>query len=179
MGGAQFHFSDGIPGGTFTYPRSANWAVTDVAKSLRLVGSVKAKAYTGFGIFTTACTDASSYAGISFRISGNVGPSGMLNFRVATNRNTAIDTANKKGTCVVPAGETDSYETCHPSESSVAVSATENTRVVLFSELSGGKPFAQTDGHDIVGLEWAFAWVEAESLAYDFDVTIDDIMFVK
>ena len=47
---------------------------------------------------------------------------------------------------------------------------------VKFSQLVDGVPVAAVDGKDIVGLEWAFAWMEAGT-AYDVDVTIDDIKF--
>jgi hypothetical protein len=170
----NFTFTLGVPGGTFAY-QTGVFTATDAAKSLNVKGNVKN--YDGFGVYLTACTDASSYTGVSFNIKGNAGPGGKLNFRVQTNADTAVDTVNKKGTCMVPAGTTDTYPLCHPSAFDIPVTAGGAVVEVKFSQLVGGIPVAVVDGKDIVGLEWAFAWAGAADTAYDADITIDDIKF--
>jgi hypothetical protein len=173
MSTGQFTFMAGVPGGTFAY-QAGVFMVTDAAKALNVKGNVKT--YDGFGVYTTTCMDASMYTGISFNIKGNAGPSGMMTFKVQTNATTPVDLVNKKGTCVVPAGTADSWPLCHPSSFVVPVTAGGAVVEVKFSQLVDGVPVAVVDGKDIVGLEWAFAWMEAGT-AYDVDVTIDDIKF--
>ncbi len=173
MSAGQFTFTLGVPGGTFAYQKDV-FMVTDAAKSLNVKGNVKA--YDGFGVYTTACTDASAYTGVSFNIKGNVGPGGKLNFRVQTNADMAVDTVNKKGSCVVPPGTTDTYPLCHPSSVDIPVSAGGAVVEVKFADLIGGMPVAAVTGKDIVGFEWAFAWMDGGT-AYDVDVTLDDVKF--
>jgi hypothetical protein len=168
----QFNFTLGVPGGTFAY-QAAALTVTDATGALNIKGNVMA--YDGFGVYFTACTDASSYTGVSFNIKGNAGPKKTLNFRIQTNANTAVDMVNKKGACMVPAGTTDTYPLCHPGGFDIPVTPEGATVEVKFSQMAGGVPVATVDGKDLVGLEWAFAWAGAGDTAYDADVTIDDI----
>jgi len=170
----NFTFMMGVPGGTFSYQAGALTA-TVTGMALNIKGNIKA--YDGFGVYTTACTDASAYTGVSFNIKGKPGPGGKVNFRVQTNATTAVDLVNKKGTCVVPAGTTDTYPLCHPSAFDVPVTEAGAVVSVKFSDLVGGVPVAAVDGKDIVGFEWAFAWAGATDTAYDADVTIDDLKF--
>lgn len=174
MSAGNYTFALGVPGGTFSYqPAALTSATTGMA--LNVKGNIKA--YDGFGIYTTACTDASTYTGVSFSIKGNAGPSGKVNFRVQTNATTAVDLVNKKGSCMVPAGTTDTYPLCHPSALDVPVTAGGAVVTVQFSDLVGGVPVAAVTGKDIVGFEWAFAWAGAADTAYDADVTVDDLKF--
>jgi hypothetical protein len=170
----QFTFMLGVPGGTFAYQKG-DLTVTDMAKALNVKGKVMG--YDGFGVYTSACTDASAYTGVSFNIKGTVGTGGTLNFRVQTNADMAVDTVNKKGACVVPAGTTDTYPLCHPSSKDIMVTADAKTVEVKFADLMGGVPVAAVNGKDIVGFEWAFTWTGAGATAYDVDVTLDDLKF--
>ncbi len=173
MNAGQFTFTLGVPGGTFAYQKGA-LTLTDVSKSLNIKGNVKA--YDGFGVYTTACTDASAYTGVSFNIKGNVGTGGKLNFRVQTNADMAVDPVNKKGACVVPPGTTDTYPLCHPAAVDIPVTAGGAVVEVKFADLMGGMPVATVNAKDIVGFEWAFAWMEGVA-AFDVDVTLDDLKF--
>jgi hypothetical protein len=170
----NFTFMMGVPGGTFSY-QAGVFTTTDMAKSLNVKGNVKN--YDGFGVYMVTCTDASAYTGVSFNIKGKAGPGGKVNFRVQTNATTAVDLVNKKGTCMVPAGTTDTYPLCHPSAFDVPVTEAGAVVEVKFAQLTGGVPVAAVDGKDVVGLEWAFAWAGDTDVAYDADVTIDDIKF--
>ncbi len=80
--GTDFTFTDGIPGGTYSYQTGhlTLSATTDMA--LNVKGTVSDN--DGFGIYFSSCTDASAYTGVSFNIKGNVGSSGKVTFRVQT-----------------------------------------------------------------------------------------------
>ncbi|MEO6603217.1 MAG: hypothetical protein ABIQ16_25255, partial [Polyangiaceae bacterium] len=151
----NYSFLLGVPGGTFTYqPAALTVATTGMAFNVK--GNVKD--YDGFGVYFNGCTDASAYSGVSFTIKGKAGATGMLNFRVQTNSNTAISMMNMKGSCVVPAGTTDTYPLCHSSGVDIPVTEGGSTVMVNFSQLMGGMPVDMITGKDIVGLEWAFNW---------------------
>jgi hypothetical protein len=153
----NYTFMMGVPGGTFSYqPAALTLASTGMA--LNAKGNIKN--YDGFGIYFTSCTDASAYTGVSFTIKGNVGTTGMMNFRVQTNSNTVVDTKNMKGACVVPTGTTDTYTLCHAAGKPIAVTTGGSTVSVNFSDLidPAGVPVATITGKDILGLEWAFDW---------------------
>jgi hypothetical protein len=156
MNAGNFTFTAGIPGGTFHYQPGVFMA-TDMGKALNVKGKVNA--YDGLGIYLNSCTDASAYTGISFRIKGKAGPTGKMNFRVQTNATTAIDMANKKGGCVVPTGTLDPWEACHASSIDVPVTEAGAVVEVTWAQLMGGVPVSAVDGKDILGLEWAFAWM--------------------
>lgn len=181
----QFTFMAGIPGGTFAYQPGA-LTVTDASKALNVKGSIAA--YDGFGVYFNSCADASAYTGVSFNIKGKPGSTGMLNFRVQTDSNTAVDTVNKKGTCVVPAGTTDTYPLCHPSAVDIPVTEAGGVVEVKWAQLTGGVPVEAVTGKDVVGLEWAFTYTPAAAggsgggaaggaSGYAVDITVDDIKF--
>ncbi|MES1184287.1 MAG: hypothetical protein ABUL60_10755 [Myxococcales bacterium] len=181
----QFVFTAGVPGGTFAYQPGA-LTVTDMSKSLNIKGSIAA--YDGFGVYFNACADASAYTGVSFNIKGKPGATGMLNFRVQTDANTAVDTVNKKGTCMVPAGTTDTYPLCHASAVDIPVTEAGGVVEVKFASLTGGVPVETVTGKDVVGLEWAFTFTPAAAggaggggsggaSGYPVDITVDDIKF--
>jgi hypothetical protein len=156
MNPGNFTFTAGVPGGTFHYQPGVFMA-TDMGKALNVKGKVNA--YDGVGIYLNSCTDASAYTGVSFRIKGKAGPTGKMSFRVQTNATTAISMVNMKGSCVVPAGTVDTYELCHPSMVDVPVTEAGAVVEVTWAQLLGGVPVAAVTGKDIVGLEWAFAWM--------------------
>jgi hypothetical protein len=171
----QFTFTAGVPGGTFAYQPAA-LMVADTAGALNVKGKIMA--YDGFGVYFTACTDASAYTGVSFNIKGTAGPTNKLSFRIQTNANTAVDQVNKKGACIVPDGTADPYPLCHAAMFDIPVTPGGAVVEVKFSDVVGGAPVATVDGKDIIGLEWAFPWMGATDTAYDADVTVDDIKFI-
>jgi hypothetical protein len=170
----QFTFVAGVPGGTFSY-EPADVMLMNASGALNVTGTVKT--YDGFGIYFTACTDASAYTGVSFNIRGNAGPTGMLSFRIQTNATTAVDSVNKKGSCVVPPGTVDAYAICHAAMFNITVAPAGGVVEVKFSDVMGGAPVATVDGKDILGLEWAFPWAGPTDTMYPVDVTVDDIKF--
>jgi|GEM_PF-1182516 len=151
----NFTFLAGVPGGTFSYQPNA-LTLSNVSGALNVKGTIQA--YDGFGLYLNSCTDASAATGISFRIKGYAGAKGTVSFRVQSNANTAVDTTNMKGTCVVPAGTTDTYPLCHAAAFDVPVTAEGAVVSVTWAQLTGGLPEDGVTGKDIVGLEWAFNW---------------------
>jgi hypothetical protein len=170
----QFIFAAGVPGGTFAY-QPAVFTLTNATGALNIKGNVAN--YDGFGVYFGTCTDGSAYDGVSFNIKGNAGPTGKLSFRFQTNANMAINTVDKKGSCVVPPGTVDPDPICHHATFDITVAPEGGDVAVKFSDVMGGVPIATVDGKDIVGLEWAFPWAGPGGTAYDVDVTIDDIKF--
>src|SRR6185312_15217162 len=96
--------------------------------TLHVTGS--AAAFAGFGV-AFDCVDASTYSGVSFKISGNAGASGMLSVAVDTEADTPRESG---GTCV--AGPT----MCFPPAKNIAVSAGTTTVSVAWADLMGGMP---------------------------------------
>ena len=152
--GAQYTFTGGVLGGTFTYQPNALTLDTS-GQALTIKGNVHD--YDGFGVYFNTCYNAAAYTGVSFKIKGSAGPKGKLNFRVQTNANTAVDTTNMKGTCVATDPK-NTYPDCHAASFDIPVTATDNVVTVMFTQLAGGAPIATVDPKDVVGLEWAFNW---------------------
>ena len=171
----NFTFGAGLPGGTFSYQSGQLTLTATPELALNIKGIVSTS--DGFGFFFDDCTDASAYTGVSFTIKGYAGPSGSLDFRIQTNANTVPNSANMRGSCIVPAGMTNTYALCHGATSAIPVAATATVVSVNFSSLTGGAPNLTVSGKDIIGLEWAFTW--SNGTPYDADVTIDDVQFTQ
>lgn len=170
----QLAFTAPVAGGTYSY---GAMMVSGADKSLHVTGKVMT--YAGFGIYLNDCHDAAGAGatGVSFNIKGNVGTGGKITLKIQTNANAPYDPANKKGGCdpkgLAPA---DAYPNCHDATFDIPVAAAGGEVSVKWADLMAGLPVATVDGKDVVGLQWAFAWMEAGT-AYDVDVTVDDIKF--
>lgn len=173
----QVTFATPFPGGTYVYPATLTVDVTN--KALNVKGNIAT--YSGFGIYLNACLDAAGAGatGISFNITGNVGPSMSVSFRVQTNANTAIHPTYMKGACPLPPGtdpDGDVWTYCQPGRVNVNVPEGGGEVSVTWAQLLEGLPVATIDGSDIMGVEWALSWEDAGT-PYDIDVTVDDIKF--
>ena len=121
----------------------------------------------GFGAFGVGfdCLDASRYSGISFKVSGNPGPSGMLSVAV----NTEADTLRELGgTCVAEPSM------CLPPSKNIAVDATPTTVSLAWADFAGGMPRATVDPTRVHAVVWSFAYAPA---SYAADITVDDLAF--
>jgi hypothetical protein len=152
--GADYTFTGGVLGGTFTY-KPGVLTLDTAGDALTIKGTIQD--YYGFGLYFNTCYNAGAYTGISFKIKGDAGTKGKLGFRVQTNANTVIDNMWMKGGCVA-ANPADPYPSCHSAEYDIPVTASETVVTVMFSDLMGGAPSPTVDNKQIMGLEWAFKW---------------------
>ena len=121
----------------------------------------------GIGAFGVGfdCLDASRYSGISFKVSGNPGPSGMLSVAV----NTEADTLRELGgTCVAEPSM------CLPPSKNIAVDATPTTVSLAWADFAGGMPRATVDPTRVHAVVRSFAYAPA---SYAADITVDDLAF--
>jgi len=157
----NYTFMGGVLGGTYSYQPNALTLDTVGNTALNVKGNVKN--YDGFGLYFNTCYDAKTlgYTGISFSIKGYAGPKGTVNFRIATNANTAyndpVNTAAMKGQCLAT-NPADTYPDCHAAGFDIPVTSTATVVNVNFSQLMGGLPSNGVTGADIVGIEWALDW---------------------
>jgi hypothetical protein len=162
-----------LSGGAYTYDngdqlRYLTYAVTD--QTLSLTGTVPAGGYAGFGLWFSACIDASAYDGISFGIGGDSGGA-RASFQVHTSRNYPIDTVNNRGECegVWGAG-------CSANRAPIVISESEPVSVRT-AELVGGEPIDPLDPTELLGVQWEFLCGLAQ--ACEINVTLDDITFTR
>ncbi len=157
-------------GGFFTYPTGS--ITNDIAND-NLTASGNVSTYSGFGIYVTYCGNASSYAGVKFKISGNAGETGTLVFHVQTNATKWAD--GQKGSCLGPKNL--EFTSCVPPTTLITgISAAPKEVTILWTDVKDGKPVATTDGSDIIGFNWSFTWPAAA--AYAASITIDDMELV-
>jgi len=167
-GSADTDFS----GGFFSYPA----AVTLSVAADNLTGSGNVATYSGFGLYVQYCGDASSYNGVKFKISGDVGDSGNVLFYVQTNVGKWAD--GSKGTCFAP--KANEFSDCvYPSVPITGVTSVPQEVTILWTDVGNGKPAAAatTDGSDVIGFQWAFDWMVGTP-AYDASLSIDDMELV-
>jgi hypothetical protein len=158
-------------GGFFTYPSGS--ITNDIAND-NLTASGTVSTYSGFGLYVTYCGNASSYAGIRFKISGDAGESGSVVFHVQTNATKWAD--GQKGSCLGPSNL--QHVNCVPPTTLISgISAVPKEVTILWSDVKDGKPVATTDGSDIIGFNWAFTWPAAA--AYPASIVIDDVELVS
>ena len=132
------------------------------AGTLHVAGSVAT--YAAFGV-AFDCVDASKYSGISFKISGNPGASGMLSVAVDTDADTLRE---QGGTCVAEPAM------CLPPGKNIAVGAGTTTVSVAWADLTGGMPRSSVDTTRMHAVVWGFAYAPS---SYAVDVTVDDLAF--
>jgi hypothetical protein len=143
-------------------PCGGNWHIT---------GSVGD--YSGFGFWLETCmVDMSDYSGISFKIGGDVGPTGQLKVQVSHSANIAPDTCKtNKGTCTV--------DGCAPASATIDVSTTSKVVTLSWSDFTGGVPEAGVNPAEITGIAFALDCADCMATPYDLDVTIDDLLLVE
>jgi hypothetical protein len=161
-------------GYSFFYPDTLE---SDIAEGFwHVSGSVGT--YAGFQVGFVCGADASNYKGISFKISGNAGPSGSLSFVVAhaadvwRNPSSVEPTAAK---CVAAA----QYDgTCLEATATVPVTGAQTTVSLLWEDFKNGKPQMNPNPAELVALRWLFAW-NANTTAYQVNVRLDDLTFLE
>jgi hypothetical protein len=183
-------------GGPYVYPGFDQCAETQQdpllaqefsEESWHITGTVGT--YAGAGMWFAPCNvDMSAYSGISFTISGNVGPTGSILFNVATAANSAPSTNPANPNChpnqnrCAPADPAQPWLSCANNVFTVSdIDETPRTVTVLWEELVGGMPEATTNAAELRGiglaLDWQFEYTAADAYAVDF--TIDDVTLVE
>ena len=175
-------------GATFVYPALDACVATQPSfpltqnfsdASWHVTGTVGT--YSGLGIWLAPCmADLSAYKGISFKISGNVGPKGTLIMGVATagtSKATTTTCSPNTATCVD--GTTDATK-CAGATKTITVTSAVQTISVLWTDFIGGYPETSPVANSIVGLSWTLDWVWNNTAAnnYAVDFVIDDITLV-
>jgi hypothetical protein len=203
--GAQALFGDFdavLSGGTYVYPVAAPVAtggppnaavrglVSDVtAGDWRISGSVVEP--SGFGVFLDCqLLDASRFAGIAFRIAGNVGNTDALTVLVGTASNEVSSSWRlenggaeepSSGRCTPSFDEYDG--TCNAARIDIDVSAESREVFVPFSALGGGSPEPGVNPEEITTLAWSLPTPGVTPLGnampYVVNLRIDDIRFVE
>lgn len=168
--GDQWASPGNISGGVYVYP---DLLAPSEGEFFGLSGAVKT--YTGMGVYFNGCIDASKYKGVRFTISGDPGTSGTVRFFPVVNRNRDVSTALTVGACV-PADPVNWWDSCHPPEMSLPVTATPTEHYVPWTAFEGGAPTLLTDGSDVLTLEWAFRWLDGDA-EYTAELKVDDIAF--
>ncbi|HVR20350.1 MAG TPA: hypothetical protein VMS65_11655 [Polyangiaceae bacterium] len=164
--------------GAYAYPDASDTcsvSTTPLTRSLaggqlHVTGTVGA--YSGFGTWMEQCLiDMSAYSGISFRIGGEVGPTGTLQLRaIARSNSAAPECRDTRGTCTA--------EACTPATYTVTVPSSPGVITVAWADFVGGAPSASVDPSEIWQFQWDFDWAEGTT-PFAVDVTLDDVMLTQ
>lgn len=168
-------------GFSFFYPEAT--LTSDMSEGVwHLSGSVAE--YAGFQIAFVCGADAKAYQGISFKISGSAGPSNTLSFVVAHASDTWRDPASTEPSAASCVSANQYDGTCKEASVPIEVGETETTISLMWDDIEGGKPEANPDPSELLGLRWIFKWDEAMAAdaaanAYDVDIRLDDLTFIE
>jgi hypothetical protein len=183
-------------GGPYIYPSLDECATTQPDPHLEqafdggtwhITGTVAT--YAGAGLWVAPCNiDMSEYSGISFTISGNVGPTGSILVSVATAANNFASTDPLHPSChpnevrCVPADPENPYTSCASNLVTVSdIDETTRTVSIPWEDFTGGIPEATVNPAEVRGiglvLDWQFAYTAAD--AYPVDFTIDDVLLTE
>jgi len=157
------------------------------AESQRVTGTVGT--WSGFGLWFAPCiVDLSEYSGITFTISGDAGPSGLLLFHVSTASNSVQSSDPRNPTCspnvatCVPEDPELPGDSCRSGLTVISgVAAEPRTITVPFSDVIGGLPDDSPDPTEVTGIQFEFDWDPAWTAAdeYGVDVVLDDVVLVR
>jgi len=148
----------GYQGGMFAYPETGksvtplSWAVMDGEAVISgTVGD-----YSGFGMWLSCQLDASSFEGIEFDIKGNAGPTGRVKFMIQQSP-TTYEAGKDHANCV-PTDPMKAWESCVQPSKFIQVTEAGTHVMITWAELTGGKPVADLDPAQILGLQFDFDW---------------------
>lgn len=170
----------GVFGGPYVYPDCRTnglpeHVISRTVDNGALVVTGTVGTYAGIGIWMEPCwIDMSAYSGISFKISGDAGPSGELKMTVFFAADTApVECRSGRGTCDPDAGE------CVNPNAMVPVTDTEETITLSWTDFTGGLPEDGVDPAKVWQLQWDFAWAGDADTPYPVNVVIDDLTLVE
>ncbi len=156
---------------------SQNTFVATPTPGAGLVLSGTVATFSGVGLFLYQCVDASSFTGIQFTISGDVGnetdagtDAGSPD-QIAFSVSMVGDNAGPQGPCTLGSS-------CGSPSYMVTVPAEPTTIKIPFGMLTGGAPIYVLDPSQISGIQWALPWpCTASPSVYTTHVTISDVAF--
>jgi hypothetical protein len=183
-------WSTGPNGGTFIYPFvDPKGASTSVKYPLaqdfsggswHITGTVGT--FSGFGLWISRCqADLSAYRGMSFKISGNVGPTAGVTLCVgtpATNKPFGkAPCPPSTATCID--GTTESTK-CKCATARIGIAAASPEVTVFWTDLRGGYPENSPNPAMVSSIAWWLDWDARYTAAqnYAVDFTVDDITLV-
>jgi hypothetical protein len=121
--------------------------------------------WSGAGISFWCPVDASTYSGVQFDISGDIGPSGTVTFGITFCTDTSL-------------------ATCQTGEKKVTVTSSTPTASVLWSELAStladGGPGPEVNRNVITAMSWAFGWYWPEDggAPYQLNAKLDNLAWL-
>jgi hypothetical protein len=127
--------------------------------------------YSGFGTYLLHCIDASEFAGIQFKIGGDLGRLQMqtMTFTVIQRSNWSTATG---GLCNPDAGD------CKGAFKQFTVTPDPQVVQIRWTDLAGGVPVNSLDNPaELIQLQWDLPWGAGEPVP--IHVTIDDLRFFK
>ncbi|HTV24648.1 MAG TPA: hypothetical protein VMG12_38415 [Polyangiaceae bacterium] len=189
-------FSSVFSGGTFVYPElgaaaapgvDAIGLASDSSQGDWHVSGLVAQT-SGFGLFFDCeVLDASRFAGIAFRVQGELAAGAELTFFVGTAGNEVsrawrIENGNAAaepsfGRCTPAASEFDG--SCRAARVVLPVTSEAVDVLVPFGALAGGSPEPGSNPAEITTLQWSLPAADAAGEPYAVDLRIDDIRFVE
>lgn len=180
-------------GGTYVYPdgtavpQPAFSLISDMTGSNWHISGMVAT-YSGFGLYWNACAllDASAFKGISMTISGTIPAPNTLTIVVGTEADTISTSWYAKydmppitptfGNCIPP-GSNQFDGSCTSPSRAIPVTATPTTVILLWADLTGGKPQPSVTPSQLTAISFYFSY-SGTTAAYPVDITIDDLSFV-
>lgn len=176
MGPGTDSLANPAAGNYCTTLASQNTFVATATPGTGLVISGQVSTFSGIGFYLYHCVDASTFHGIQFTISGdvgnelvsNMGSPNQLTFSVGMLPDDKV--GNGLGTCTLPGCASPSY--------SFTVPAQPTTFRVTWEMLTGGAPIYVLDPRAISGISWSFPWPCAASVTpYTTHIILSDVAF--
>jgi hypothetical protein len=174
MGGATTFKNPASPAGTLAVSGGAATFTAMVSMGGGTTAGADQYPYNGFVIYINgpACTDATAYSGVSFKISGSLGTCALV-FSFNDSEHTTVASDAMRG---VAADGSYSPQFTIPA---AMVGATAMTVTVPFTSPTGGSPATAVDKTKITGVQWQFGQANTATTACSANITIDDVTFVQ
>jgi hypothetical protein len=163
-----------ITGGTSLYSLAPNPNLANTATdgSLHLAGAIPAGAYAGIVLWFGPCVDGSTYSGVQFPMTGELGTATLL-VKMQTSPNYPVDVRNTKGQCPFMR-DADKYTECQ--QPFASLTALEDPMSFEWTDFTGGVPVADLDPAQLLGFELQF---QCQGMAEcPVDVTVGNVSFV-
>jgi hypothetical protein len=166
-----------LSGVTQTYGSSGNQLTATITSgnALQLSSGFPNNSFVGLGLLFDACADVSTYAGLSFTLSGNLGGATLyVQLRTAGN----LPNDRTCGTCAYTSEDTKWTDCVSNTKNVTSVSGSPQSIEVHWSEFTGGKPNATSSSvGELLGVQIQFECGQAAGCGPN--VTFDDFAFYE